>query len=120
MRARDWLVKQGLAQKGRGRMSKLAKEALETAMAAGTIFSDYSKSDTDGSSGLVKVRVQAAPLQKLEKQREEKVIWAHDQSKYWIAFDTCNGCGRPITFCTHEIPKLPHWVNSEVYWEKVA
>lgn len=122
MRARDWLIRQGLAKPGKGRMSKDAKKALEKAMSEGVVFSDYKKADHDvdptNSSNLVKVRVQAAPLQKLEKQRDEKVIWAHDQGKYWIAFDLCSGCNRAISFCTHEVPKLPHWVNSKAYWSK--
>lgn len=117
MKARDWLVKQGLAKKGKGRMSKVAKEALEKAVSEGILFSDYSRSDSDT---LTKVRVQAAPLQKLEKQREETVVWAWDQKKYWIAFDMCFGCNRAIAYCTHETPKLPTWVDSEVYWTKAV
>lgn len=117
MKARDWLVKQGLAKRGKGRMSRVAKEALEKAISEGMVFSDYSRSD---NASITKVRVQAAPLQKLEKQREESVIWAWDQKKYWIAFDMCFGCNRAISYCTHETPKLPAWVDSEVYWTKAV
>lgn len=117
MKARDWLVKQGLAKPGKGRMSAVAKTALEKAMSEGVVFSDYSRT---AESSLVKVRIQAPPMQKLEKQRDEKLIWAFDNDKVWIAFDMCFGCGRAIPYCTHEIPKLPKFVNSVVYWEKVA
>lgn len=119
MKARDWLAKQGLTKKGaRGRLSATAKVALEKAISEGMHFTDYQKDETSTSSNLVKVRVQAAPLQNVEKQRDEKVIWAYDKAKYWIAFDTCSGCNRAISYCSHEVPKLPHWVDSEVYWEK--
>lgn len=45
--ARDWLADRNLAKRGtRGKFSNAAKEALTKALADGTKFSDYPKSDT--------------------------------------------------------------------------
>lgn len=57
--AREWLVPQGLAKPGRGKYSNAAKAALDAAVAEGTKFSDWPKSDTtvkqsDGTTKKVK------------------------------------------------------------------
>lgn len=46
MKARDALVKQGLAKPGRGKFSNDAKQWLNAQVAAGVKFSDYPKEST--------------------------------------------------------------------------
>lgn len=45
MKAREWLVQQGLARGTRGKFSTAAHAALKKAIADGTTFSDYPKGD---------------------------------------------------------------------------
>ena len=127
MRSRDWLIKQGLAKKGRGRLSLAAKEALAKAMSEGMQFDDIRTAVAQPKEIVVARRkVQAEIVEtKPIRTRKESTIYVVDraskvgQSDLIIAFDICYGCNKPIGYCTHAIPKVPKWISSEeIYFEK--
>lgn len=59
----------------------------------------------------------SAPRGKIDKTREQTVMYAISkgirpgQSDLIIALDTCFGCGRSISYCTHNVPLLPKYLG---------
>lgn len=89
--ARDWLVEQGLAKAGRGKFSKVAHEALKSAMAEGMTFSDYGKSDEES--------YETAPMVHPEGTARFKVGGSKVSMK-----NACNLCGYSLYWCGCETP----------------
>lgn len=125
-RSRDWLVQQGLAKKGKGRLSFAAKDALKEAIANGITFDDIRQDDSDASITIARQKVQAeAIVATLEPTRDESIFYVLEpaikqgQSDLVIGFDICSACNRHIRYCIHELPKPPAWVSSkEIFFEK--
>lgn len=121
MKARDWLVKQGLAKQGRGRFSREAKAALAKAIEEGMTFSDF-KLTADETPKVTKVEHRAtAPLVVREPVRANRVMWGIDRgtesshSPLLIAVSTCGSCSRGVAYCNCNTgPKLPKWLGGSV------
>lgn len=114
MKARDYLVSKGLAKdKARGRFSLEALEALRQAVVAGQHFSDYNI-DTVAKKVVNKT---IAPVVIKQEKRNRTVFYGIDRgnkpehSATTIAFETCYGCMRPVSYCKHENPQLPAWIG---------
>jgi CheY-like chemotaxis protein len=127
MKSRKWLIDQGLAKPTRGRLSGAAKQALAKAIAEGMQFDDMQGIEPTNviTAAVRKPAKRHAPVIVVTKpQRTQKLIWGLDKGKKLgmqdlsIAFSSCDGCGKPIQYCTHDEPKLPNWLTSKVYWEK--
>ena len=119
MKSRDYLVSLGLVKKNsRGRISAQAKTALAKALADGMEFSDIS------NTGQKTTKVVATQIKERTKTRKQTIMYAIDkgqkpgQEDLVIGFSFCYGCKRTISFCTHQTPVLPPWIQSNVYWEK--
>jgi hypothetical protein len=113
MKARDYLVNKGLAKaKARGRFSLEALAALRQAVDNGQHFSDYNVA----AATKAKTKI-VAPVLVKEAIRKETVFYGIDKgtrpehSQLTIAFETCYGCMRPVSYCKHEIPQLPAWIG---------
>jgi hypothetical protein len=66
MKARDWLITQGLAKAGRGKLSKAAHAALQKAVADGKTFEDYK----DGKV----IRANDNPSSSAKRKRNRKSV----------------------------------------------
>jgi hypothetical protein len=125
MRSREWLVNKGLAKATRGRLSLEARQALADAVAQGMQFDDLSAEKIKENVPKLRTKVRAEAVAVAVRTRKETKIWAIDpaakmgQTDLIIGFDTCAGCNRAISYCTHDTPKLPHWIeHSKVYFTK--
>lgn len=125
-RSRDWLVQQGLAKKGKGRLSFAAKDALAKAIADGIIFDDIRQENPGDKLTIARRKVQAeAVIKTLEPTRDESIFYVVEpaikmgQSDVVIGFDICFACNRHIRYCIHDKPKPPAWITSdEIFFEK--
>jgi hypothetical protein len=125
-RSRDWLVQQGLAKKGKGRLSFAAKDALAKAIADGIIFDDIRQENPGEKLTIARQKVRAeAVIKALEPTRDESIFYVVEpgtkmgQSDVVIGFDICFACNRHVRYCTHELPKPPAWITSEeIFFEK--
>ena len=126
MRSRTWLVKQGLAKEGKGRLSFAAKDALAKAIADGMVFDDIRQSNPGDKLTIARRKVQAeAVVSTLEPTRDETIFYVVEpaakmgQSDLVIAFDICFGCNRHVKYCIHDKPKPPAWISSDkIFYEK--
>jgi hypothetical protein len=125
-RSREWLVKQGLAKEGKGRLSFAAKDALAKAIADGMTFDDIRQDNPGSELKIARRKVQAeAVIVALEPTRDESIFYVVEpgtkmgQSDLVIGFEFCAACGKHVRYCTHEMPKAPAWVTSnEIFFEK--
>lgn len=126
MRSRKWLIEQGLAKEGKGRLSFAAKDALAKAIAEGMVFEDIRQASPGDKLTIARRKVQAeAVVTTLEPTRDETIFYVVEaatkmgQSDLVIGFDICFGCNRHVKYCIHDIPKPPAWVTSnEIFFEK--
>jgi len=123
MKSRDYLVSLGLSKpKARGRLSFAAKEALQKALDDGMQFSDL-VSNVQTITKVPTKQTAIVPVVAI-KTRENKVVYGIDrgqtsaQKDLIVAFDSCAGCGKAISYCKHELPILPKWINSNAYMER--
>jgi hypothetical protein len=126
MRSRDWLVQQGLAKMGKGRLSFAAKDALKEAIANGIVFDDIRQDNPGDALTIARRKVQAeAVVKTLKPTRDESIFYVVEaatkqgQSDLVIGFESCSACNRHVRYCIHELPKPPAWVTSEeIFFEK--
>lgn len=124
MKSRDWLIQQGLAKPARGRLPREAKLALIKAVADGMKFDDIKDDAIIKIPKPARTKQHAAPIEIRSKVRNNTAIWGIDkaskdgQQDIIISFDSCASCSRPIQYCTHDIPLLPSWLNSDTYMER--
>lgn len=124
---REYLAGLGLAKAaGRGRFSRDALKELARATKAGITFDESTKTTTT----VVKTRKPKAAartaieIEKTKRVRNIDTIYGIDRGRnssqldLIIGFSSCAACSRPVAYCTHSTPKLPEWLNSEVYLTK--
>lgn len=113
---REYLVDLGLAQ-SRGKYSNVAKEALEAATKNGIVFDEPIVGPVV-SKAVAKIKQTAAMIEERTEYRTNTVMYGWDKVvEAFIAFDTCATCTKHIKYCSHDLPHLPKWLESPVYWE---
>lgn len=119
--AREYLVELGLASPGRGKFSKVAKEALAKAIEDGQTFSDY---DEKGSTTARTRRTRmvyipsAQPVPRVEKPkpkinylREENRLRIVDSNGVTMDLEFCS-LGHKIQMCTCKTVYAPVYFNA--------
>lgn len=123
MKARDWLVKQGLAKQGRGRFSREAKAALAKAISEGMSFSDFKLTGDEAPKVQRVAEFRTATPVVVDRQpfRTQKVVWAVDKgtkpshAPLVVTLDSCAGCSKSISYCgCSSGPKLPKYLGGGV------
>jgi hypothetical protein len=116
---REWLIEQGLVKPGsRGRLPRIAQEALDAALKDGKVF-DVPTVAPVIPKAVARIKQQAAAIEKRVEKHAYSIVWGWDKVvKTAIAFDSCAGCGKPIKYCTHDLPVLPKWLDSEASFIK--
>lgn len=100
---REYAISLGLAQPGRGKLSKLAHEAIDKAIQQGMVFGDSSTPVVE------RQEIKSSPV-----THKYNTVWGvctRGRSNLPIAFQYCAKCFRQVTYCLHDIPQLPHWVG---------
>lgn len=124
---REYAASLGLAKLGaRGKLSKEAHAAINKAIADGVNFSDPSKA-VDGKSNIKPIvstsssnstapdaRQEWAGLADQPKTHAYNTVWGiciKGRSALPIAFQYCAKCLKQVSYCSHDVPQLPHWVG---------
>lgn len=120
---REFLVELGLAKEGaRGRFCSAGKAAIEKALETGMVFDEPVIASV--AANPVKVKTQAPVIEQLVIRHQQTIIYGIDRAKkpgqrdLVLAFSSCAACSKPVQYCTHDTPQLPHWLSSEVYLVK--
>jgi hypothetical protein len=138
MRARDYAISLGLAQPGRGKLSKKAHAAIQEAIDNGQTFEDYADGKvvrngsvpSSGSSVRKTVPGDVIGSVNLDSDSTERTseqiripgteARTHDYSTVWgldpelnvpIAFQSCAKCFRQVAYCLHDMPQLPAYIG---------
>lgn len=96
MKARDYLVEQGLAKSGRGKFSNAAKEHLHAAIATGMKFSDYGEEQVSEEIGY----------------DMPAMTWPNGTARYretkakLSMKEACNDCGVSLYWCECRSPRV--------------
>ena len=103
---REWLISQGLAKPGRGRLSKVAHDALEKAISEGVEFDEFA----------AEPEYVPAPIIPWKKTRSAKKIVGYTREGWNVGFDTCHSCSLHINYCSCKqigLPTIVATVDSE-------
>lgn len=118
MKARDYLVKHGLAKPGRGKFSNAAREALARAVEKGESFDDFPNKATTvvKPTGAPKPKVKAAPVESAEvydipEYRYPETMYRAIEIRNGKRIErsmreACNGCGLSLVVCWCSTPRI--------------
>ena len=110
MKARNYLIQEGLAKPGRGKFSNAAKEALEAALSDGVIFEDYpatpkpqgSEKRTQRRSGKPKPKPHATMdvADPVYSVSAKFYAWVNGKKKKVNFKEVCSHSGVSLSYCT--------------------
>jgi len=96
MKAREYLIQQGLAKAGRGKFSNDAKAVLNTAVADGMVFTDYT------GEGKAK-----EPTYETPAQTHPNGVARFKETGFKVSMvNACNGCGYSLYWCECNQPRV--------------
>lgn len=114
MKARDYLVKQGLAKPGRGKFSNAGKDALTKAVAGGMSFDDFPNKVTavkpTGAGGqkpaTVEPEVYDIPEFRYPEHQYRAIETRNGKPVERSMRCACNGCGLSLVVCWCSAPRI--------------